>query len=155
MRTHYATKKHGGVGEGYSKIIAIDAGNCSDVYQIVDFARQYGLEIKRALKNMIVSRVFTIYQLANPVINELPRIIQQLSSDGKKSVIVLIYGLLHLFVSDPHIDKADAKQLRREIVASIRKTSEDRFVALSLTDCKVSDAKTLLPIFDKEEYFLS
>ena len=42
MRTHYATKKHGGVGEGYSKIIAIDAGNCSDVYQIVLFARQYG-----------------------------------------------------------------------------------------------------------------
>ena len=82
MRTHYATKKHGGVGEGYAKIIAIDAGNCSDVYQIVDFARQYGLEIKRALKDMIVSRVFTIYQLANLVIKELSRI-QQLSSDGK------------------------------------------------------------------------
>ena len=43
-------KRHGGIGEGYSKIIAIDAGNCSDVYQIVNFARQYGLEIKKCCK---------------------------------------------------------------------------------------------------------
>jgi hypothetical protein len=48
-------KRHGGMGEGYSKIIDIDAGNCSDVYQIVNFARQYGLEIKRVLQNIIVS----------------------------------------------------------------------------------------------------
>jgi hypothetical protein len=29
-------RRHGEIGEGYSKIIAIDAGNCSDVYQIVN-----------------------------------------------------------------------------------------------------------------------
>jgi hypothetical protein len=88
-------KRHGGIGTGYSKILAVDAGNCSDVYQVVDFARQYGLEIKRVLKNISVSRVFTIYQLANLVINELPRIIQP------ENNMIVIYGLLHLFVSDP------------------------------------------------------
>jgi hypothetical protein len=120
-------KRHGGIGEGYSKIIAIDAGNCSDVYRIVNFARQYGLETKRVLQNIFVSRVFTIYQLAHLVVYKLPTIIEQFSSDRKNNVIV-IYGLLHLFVSDPHIYKADAKQLIKEIAASIRKLSKYRFV---------------------------
>jgi hypothetical protein len=75
-------KRHGGIGEGYSKIIAIDVGNCSDVYQIVIFAHQYGLEIKKVLKNIVVSRVFTIYQLTNLVAKELPGIIERVSSDG-------------------------------------------------------------------------
>jgi hypothetical protein len=40
--------RHGGTGLGYSKIIA---GNCTDVYQFVDFARQYGLEVKTVLQS--------------------------------------------------------------------------------------------------------
>ena len=121
-------KRHGGIGEGYSKIIAIDAGNCTDVYQFVDFARQYGLEVKKVLRNIVVSRVFTIYQLAHLIIYELPKIIQQLSSGKKNNFIVVVYDLLHLFMSDPHIDKVDAKQLIKEIASSIRKLSKYRFV---------------------------
>jgi hypothetical protein len=124
-------KRHGGISEGYSRIIAIDAGNCSDVYQIVSFARQYGLEIKKVLQNMFVSRVFTIYQLAHLVIEEVPRIIEQLSADMRKNHVIVVSGLLHLFVSDPHIDIVDAKQLIKEIAASIRKISEDKFVVCS------------------------
>lgn len=140
-------KRHGGVGEGYPKVIAIDAGNCSDVYQIVNFARQYGLEIKKVLQNIIVSRVFTIYQLAHLVNDELPKIIERLSTDRKNYVIV-IYGLLHMFASDPHIDKADAKQLIKEIAASIRKISENRFVVISTTHCNREYERTLFPVFD-------
>src|SRR5918994_4403134 len=45
-------RRHGGIGGlDYSKIISIDAGNCTDVYQFVDFARQYGLE--KVLKNIV------------------------------------------------------------------------------------------------------
>ena len=140
-------KRHGGIGEGYSKIIAIDAGNCSDVYQIVNFARQYGLEIKKVLQNIVVSRVFAIYQLARLISYDLPKIIKQLSSDRKNNAIV-IYGLLHLFVSDPHVDKADAKQLIKEIAASISKISEDRFVVISATHCNREYEKPLFPVFD-------
>jgi hypothetical protein len=86
-----------GFGEGYTKIIAIDAGNCSDVYRIVDLARQYGLQIKKVLQNIIVSRAFTIYQLAHLVIDELPKIIERLSFD-RKDYIIVIYGLLHLLI---------------------------------------------------------
>jgi DNA-directed RNA polymerase subunit RPC12/RpoP len=140
-------KRHGGIGEGYSKVIAIDAGNCSDVYQIVNFARRYGLEIKNVLQNIIVSRVFTIYQLAHLVNDELPKIIERLSTDRKNYVIV-IYGLLHLFESDPHIDKSDAKQLVKEIAASIRKISEERFVVVSTTHCYREYEMLHIPVFD-------
>ena len=112
-------RRHGGIGGlNNSKIIAIDAGNCTDVYQIVDFARQYGLEVKKVLQSIVVSRVFTIYQLAHLIIFELPKIIEQFSSTSK---IIVIYGLLHLFVSDPHTYKVDAKNLTKEIASSLRK----------------------------------
>jgi hypothetical protein len=130
-----------------SKIIAIDAGNCTDVYQLVDFARQYGLEIKKVLQSIIVSRVFTIYQLAHLIVFELPKIIEQFSSTRSK--IIVIYGLLHLFVSDPHTNKADAKNLIKEIASSLRKMSKDRFIIVSFAHCNMEYKKLLLPVFDK------
>jgi Rad51 len=138
-------KRYGGIAGPPSKIIVIDAGNCTDVYQFVDFARQYGLEVKKVLQSLVVSRVFTIYQLTHLVVYELPEMIQRFSSRNK---IIVIYGLLHLFVSDPHIDKADAKKLTKEIASSIRKLSEDRFVLVSFSHCNSEYEKSLLPVFD-------
>jgi DNA-directed RNA polymerase subunit RPC12/RpoP len=139
-------KRHGGIGTGYSKIWLIDAGNSSDVYQIVNFARQYGLDVKRVLQNILVSRVFTIYQLAHLVIYELPKIIERLSHD-RKNYLIVVYGLLHLFESDPHLDKQDAKWLLKEIGASIRNLSDDRFVLVSTSRTNQYE-KSLLSAFD-------
>ena len=50
------------------KIIFIDAGGgkSSDIYQCENLARQYyGLNIKKVLQSMVVTRAFTIYQLAD------------------------------------------------------------------------------------------
>jgi DNA-directed RNA polymerase subunit RPC12/RpoP len=141
-------KRHGGIGgPDYSKIIAIDAGNCTDVYQLVDFARQYGLEIEKVLKNIVVSRVFTIYQLAYLIVHKLQEAIEQFSSE-KKNRLIVIYGLLHLFVSDPHADKADAKNLTKEIASSLRKVSKERFIIVSFAHCNMEYQKLLLPVFD-------
>jgi DNA-directed RNA polymerase subunit RPC12/RpoP len=142
-------RRHGGISEGYSKIIAIDAGNYSDVYQIVNFARQYGLDVRRVLQNILVSRVFTIYQLAQLIGHELPTIIKQISSERKNYVIV-VYDILHLFVSDPHIDKMDAKLLLREISSSIKKLSEESFVIVSSNQRSSEYKKYLLPVCDNK-----
>ena len=142
-------RRHGGIGEGYSKIVAIDAGNSSDVYQVVNFARQYVLDIKRVLQNVSVSRAFTIYQLAHLVNNELPLIIEQLSADKKRNYVIVIYGLLQMFMSDPHIDKRDAKKLVKEISGTINKISEDRFVAVSFNHGDNAYEKSLFPFFDR------
>jgi len=52
-------------------------------------------------------------------------------------------------MSDPHIDKVDAKQLIKEIVSSIRKLSKDGLVTVSLAHCNSKYEKLLLPLFDK------
>jgi DNA-directed RNA polymerase subunit RPC12/RpoP len=139
-------RRYGGIGSDYSKTICIDAGNCSNVYQLVDFARQYGLGVKKALQNMVVSRVFTINQFADLIIHELPKIIQELSP---RNELIVVYGLLHLFVFDPHIDKADAKHLIKEISRSLTKLSKDRLVVVSFGHCNNEYEKSLLPVFDK------
>jgi hypothetical protein len=90
----------------------------------VDFARQYGVEVKKVLQSIVVSRVFTIYQLAHLLIYELPKIIEQLTSDKKNNFITVVYDLLGTFMPDPRIDKVDAKQLIQEIAGSIRKLSK-------------------------------
>jgi hypothetical protein len=142
-------RRYGGIARlNSSKIIVIDAGNCTDVYQFVDFARQYGLEVKKVLQSIVVSRVFTIYQLAHLIIYELPKMMEQLSSDKKNNFIIVVYDLLAMFMSDPHIDKADAKQLIKEIASSIRKLSEDRFVIASFLHSNYTYEKWLLPVFD-------
>jgi DNA-directed RNA polymerase subunit RPC12/RpoP len=92
-------RRYGGIGQDYSKIIVIDAGNCTDVYQYVDFCRQYGLEIDKVLRNVVVSRVFTIYQLAYLITHDLPKIVEKFST-GNKVIVIVVYGLLHLFSSD-------------------------------------------------------
>jgi DNA-directed RNA polymerase subunit RPC12/RpoP len=141
-------RRHGGIGSNDLKIIVIDAGNCTDVYQFVDFARQYGLEIKKVLRNIVVSRVFTIYQFAHLVVYELPKVIEQLSSNKKNNFIVVVYDLLARFMSDPHIDKVNAIQLIKEIASSIRKLSKDRFVIASFLHSNYTHEKWLMPVFD-------
>jgi predicted RNA-binding Zn-ribbon protein involved in translation (DUF1610 family) len=141
-------RRYGGIVDQTLKIIAIDAGNRTDIYQLVDFARQYGLEVKKVLQSIVVSRVFTIYQFAHVIIYKLPKIIEQLSSKKKDNRIIVVYGLLDMFMSDPHIDKVDAKQLIQEIAGSIRKLSKDRFVIVSFAHCHSQYERSLLQVFN-------
>ena len=63
-------ERHGGFGSPH--VITIDAGNSSDIYQCVNFGRQYGLDIKDMLRRIVVSRAFTVYQLVALITKELP-----------------------------------------------------------------------------------
>ena len=64
-------RNHGGAGA--ENIIVIDADNSSSPYLYVDFARQYGMDYGNVLRNVLVSREFTIYQLTNTIIYDLPK----------------------------------------------------------------------------------
>jgi DNA-directed RNA polymerase subunit RPC12/RpoP len=109
------SKRQGGVGSPF--VITIDAGNSLDFFQYVNFARQYGLDIEKILQRIIVSRAFTVYQLADLVINKLPEVIKQFDTR-----LVVVSDLLHMFVHDPNVDRKEAINLI-EIVSAIRKIS--------------------------------
>ena len=116
------------------KVIFIDAGgknNSSDsFYRCVNFARQYGLDIKKVLQSIVVSRAFTIYQLADLVIYELPRVIQQLEAK-----VILISDLLNMFVCDPQIKIEEGERMIKEIINSLKKistTTNNTLIVVSL-----------------------
>lgn len=81
-------------------------------------ARQHDLDIKKILQRIIVSRAFTVYQLADLIINELPKVIKQFDT-----CLVVISDLLHMFTHDPNIDCKEAIYLIKEIASAIRKLS--------------------------------
>jgi hypothetical protein len=51
-------------------------------------------------------------------------------------------------MSDPHIDKVDAKQPIKEITSSIRKLSKDGFVAISFAHGQSEYEKSFLSLFN-------
>ncbi|MFL6329751.1 MAG: hypothetical protein ACJ705_01915, partial [Nitrososphaeraceae archaeon] len=99
----------------------------------MNFARQYYRRdvIDRVLNSIIITRPFTVYQLEDIVINELPRVIQQYEAK-----MVVISDLLSMFLHDPQIEIREARYLINEIVNSITKiraSKEDVLAVVSLS----------------------
>ncbi|WP_158384843.1 hypothetical protein [Candidatus Nitrososphaera evergladensis] len=109
-----------------SHVLFIDGGNNSDIYQCVNFARQYGLDIKKVLEGIVVSRTFTIHQLAWLVIHELPKAIERFGSK-----LVIISGILTLFTQDPQVDQKEARRLLREMMIAIKRISGKALVVIT------------------------
>jgi len=107
-------------------VLLIDGANSSDLYQCVDFAQQYGLDVRKVLRKVISSRSFTVYQLANLIINKLESAIKQY--DAK---LVVISNLLYFFTNDPYLDTYEMKVILKQVIKSIQKI-ENCLVVVSL-----------------------
>src|SRR5215831_1883387 len=119
--------------------IIIDAGNQSDIYRCVNFARQYGLDIKDTLRRIVVSRAFTIYQLVTLITKELPKVVRRFDTK-----VLIIRDMLHLFIeSQIRID--EARPLLKEITNSLPR---DMSVIVSLSRVP-SQYKMLFHFFDR------
>jgi hypothetical protein len=119
-------------------VIFVDAGNCSDIYQCVNFARQYMLDLDKILDKIIVSRPFTIHQLGSLIIKELE---DQIIQSGAK--IVIISDILKMFNNqDPQIDIDESKWLIREISRSLRKLSTQAMVVVVVEEDDDAVAET-------------
>ena len=73
--------------------LLIDAGNGNNLgYIYLDLVKKSSdeeIDIKELLKQIVVLRAFTFYQMLNIVINEIPKFIYQCDSDCKIQIIVL------------------------------------------------------------------
>ena len=97
-----------------SKVLLVDGANSSDLYQCVDFARQYGLDVNKILDGIISSRAFTIYQLAHTIIKKLHHAIKQYNTR-----IVVVTNLLNYFTDSPFLDSNEMKTILKEIIQSL------------------------------------
>jgi Rad51 len=127
-------------------VIFIDAGNCSDIYECVDFARQYGLDIDKILNSIIVSRPFTIHQLTGLIVHSLQPAMKHYSAK-----LVVVSDVLSMFIKDPRIDLDEAGWLIKEIARTLKRLSAQAMIIVSISSSSIpppSYAGALLRIFD-------
>lgn len=132
--------RFGGLDSPY--VMVVDAGNKSDLYQTVSFARQYHMNIDNTLDRIIVNRPFTIHQLKRLIAVQVPKDIQQYQLK-----VVIMLGLLDLFDDDPNIKKKEAKRVIERIIKSIQSLSERVLIITSIQEGKY--ANLVVPNFEK------
>lgn len=121
-------KRQGGL---QSRVLFIDAGNTSDIYQCVSFARQYGMDLTKVLDGIIVSRAFTIHQLASLIIIELPEAMRRFGAR-----LAVISGLLKMFLEDPQVDEKEARRLLEEMINTVKRISRDAIIVVTAEEAK-------------------
>ena len=104
-------KRHNGLESPTVYVLVTD--NKFDFYHITEIADTKFKILDRTLKNVIVRRMFTIYQLAHFLIKELEKDITKY-----KSKLVVITG--DFFLSDPQITKQDKDWLYPQMIKAIK-----------------------------------
>ena len=95
-------------------VFVLITDNKFDFYNITEIADKKYKILDRALKNVIIRRVFTIHQLAHFLMKELKK-------DLKKYKSKLVVITSDLFLSDSQITKQDKDWLYPQMIKAIKK----------------------------------
>ena len=83
------------------------------------------MDIKSTLNRIKISRAFTIYQLTNFIVNEIPNLIEKHSIN-----LIAIPDLLKMFLQHPETDIEEIHYIFKAIEKAIRKISRKRNILL-------------------------
>jgi hypothetical protein len=117
-------KRHNGLESPIVYVLITD--NKFDFYNITDIADKKYRILDKALKHIIVQRVFTIYQLAHFLIIDLEKDLEKY-----KSKLVVITG--DFFLSDPQNTKQDKDWLYPQMIQAIKKVANSIILVFSPT----------------------
>ena len=117
-------KRHNGLESPTVYVLVTD--NKFDFYNITEIADKKYRILDRALKHIIVQRVFTIHQLAHFLIKELEKELEKF-----KSKLLIITG--DFFLSDPQISKEDKDWLYPQMIGAIKKVKDSIILVFSPT----------------------
>jgi hypothetical protein len=118
-------KRHNGLESPTVYVLVTD--NKFDFYNITEIADKKYRILDRALKNIIVKRVFTIHQLAHFLIIDLEKDITK----KYKSKLLVITG--DFFISDSQITKQDKDWLYAQMIKAIKKVKDSIILVFSPT----------------------
>jgi hypothetical protein len=149
-----------------SKTILIDGGgnNLDHIYldltklSIKEHKQNQQFTINQILDNIIISRAFTFYQLANIIIKELPILIQKLNCKIQIIVLDIVDALL-----SPYSNQVKSKLIKKntanttedkikildEILQNISNLSKNYFSILAFTDFKKAFNKNIFSHFNQ------
>ena len=115
-------KRHNGLES--STVFVLITDNKFDFYNVTEIADKKYKILDRALKNIIVQRVFTIHQLAQFLIKDLEKDLEKY-----KSKLVVITGDFFLF--DSQISKEDKDWLYPQMIQAIKKVKDSIILVFS------------------------
>jgi DNA-directed RNA polymerase subunit RPC12/RpoP len=118
-------ERYGGFNSPY--VMVADAGNRTDVYGAVNFARQYGMSKEDVADRILVVRAFTVHQVRRLLSVELPKVIQKYQVRS-----VIVPGLLNAFDEDPNMRMKDIKKEIAKITKAINELSTRVLVVTSI-----------------------
>ena len=118
-------KRHNGLESPTVYVLVTD--NKFDFYNITEIADKKYHILDKALKRIIVRRVFTIYQFAHFLIKELEKDLEKY-----KSKLLIITG--DFFLSDPQITKQDKDWLYPQMIQAIKKLKDSISLVFSSTN---------------------
>ena len=108
-------KRHNGLESPTVYVLVTD--NKFDFYNITEIADKKYRILDKALKNVIVRRIFTLHQLAHFLIIDLERDLEKYISK-----LVVITG--DFFLADPQITKEDKDWLYPQMIKAIKKVKD-------------------------------
>jgi hypothetical protein len=112
-------KRHNGLESPTVYVLVSD--NKFDFYNITEIADKKYRILDRVLKNVIVRRMFTIYQLAHFLVKDLEKDLEKY-----KSKLVVITD--DFFLSDPQISKQDKDWLYPQMIQAIKKAAANSII---------------------------
>jgi hypothetical protein len=120
-------KRHNGLESSTACVLVTD--NKFDFYKITDIANNQYQILNKVLENVIVKRIFTIYQLAHFLIVDLEKDIKKY-----KSKLFIITG--DFFLKDEQISNHDKDWLYPQMIKAITKVMDSIILVFSPTKLK-------------------
>lgn len=111
----------------------LDAGNSFDLYLFTSLAREHGIDMRRALEKIIISRAFTIYQLHSLVKQSLPEIL-----DTYNSKFVVISNIFDMF-TDGDVKSKEAQLILVDIRRAIQEMCREKGVVIFVTAWTINE----------------
>jgi len=153
-----------------NKTILIDAGNGNNLgyihQNLINQSIKKAFKINKVLDNIIVVRAFTFYQLANIIINEIPKLINKIDYQIEIIVIDLLDTLFK--TNRKNNNKYNLKRdfdenanLLNETLDNLIHISDKHFVIVSYNDIKnvtersiISKFKNIVEINEQDDLIL-
>jgi len=112
----------------HSSTIYIDGGMCTNPYKIAEYARKMELDQKHILKNVHLSRAFTVHQLTTLVQKMLEPAIKRYQPQ------TLIIGRLPVLFLDSDIKSDEAQTLLKENLREIKEITKKHNIITVFTN---------------------
>jgi hypothetical protein len=119
-------ERYGGLNSPY--VMIADAGNHTDVYGAVNFARQYGMSKESVAERILVVRAFTVHQVRRLISVELPEFVHKYQIRS-----VIVPSLLNVFDDEePNMRMKDIRNDISRITEAINELSARVLVVTSV-----------------------